>query len=79
MTVWMYLLDPKDHFLKVLCYYLKFWQKYKGVLPWLQKHYRHTHRQTNRDWRNLYKITSSAQLEISPVSFKFSEQEKFDD
>jgi hypothetical protein len=23
--------------------------------------------------------TSSAQLEISPVSFKFSEQEKFDD
>ena len=31
MTLWMYLVDPKDHILKVSCYYLYFWLKYKHM------------------------------------------------
>ena len=32
MTLWMYLVDPKDHILNVLCHNLYFWLKYKGNL-----------------------------------------------
>ena len=31
MTLWMYLVDPKDHILKVSCPYLHFWLKYMDV------------------------------------------------
>ena len=40
----MYLVDPKDHILKVLCQYLFFWLTYECLLQWLQK----CDRQTNR-------------------------------
>ena len=32
MTLWMYLVDPKDHILKVQCHYLYFWMSYSGSL-----------------------------------------------
>ena len=31
IKLWMYLVDPRDHILKVLCHYLDFWLKYKFV------------------------------------------------
>ena len=32
MMLWMYLVDPKDHILKVSCHYLYFWLSYSGSL-----------------------------------------------
>ena len=32
MMLWMYLVDPKDHILKVSCHYLYFWLTYSGFL-----------------------------------------------
>ena len=31
LTLWMYLVDPKDHILKILCHYLNFWLSYKHM------------------------------------------------
>ena len=31
MTLWMYLVDPEDHIMKVLCHYLYVWRRYKDV------------------------------------------------
>ena len=52
MTLWIYLVDPKDHILKGLCH-LYFWLSYKHM-----SHLLHTSdKQTDRHWRNLYKTT----------------------
>ena len=32
MMLWMYLLDPQNHILKVLCHNLEFWLSYSGSL-----------------------------------------------
>ena len=29
MRLWMYLVDPKDHILKVLCKYIYYWLRYR--------------------------------------------------
>ena len=31
MTLLMYLVDPKDHILKVLCHYVYIWSRYKNA------------------------------------------------
>ena len=32
MMLWMYLFDPQNHILKVLCHNLEFWLSYSGSL-----------------------------------------------
>ena len=47
MTLWMYLLDPKGHILKVLWHYLNFWLKYKHLK---NQGYKHGYKQWYTQW-----------------------------
>ena len=57
MTLWMYLVDPKNHILKVSCHYLYFRLKYKHMSRLSQNVT--DIRQTYRHSGNLYKTSIS--------------------
>ena len=57
----MYLVDPKDHILKISCHYLYFWLRYKHMSRLSQKV---TYRHTYKHLANLYKIIQ-IQMKVS--------------